>query len=139
MIGPPTNSARVNRHPIRSARSTPSSITKFVDANSNAIAAVKFAPLRKSDLANATAAYEHDDDAAPNPQAIAIVRGESSGSSRVISDFETSAWTAADNANPRTSAHRISHVIPNEMLSACAMPETGLNAMIGAPVTRCAV
>ena len=34
----------------------PSSITRFVEANSNAIAAVKFAPLRKSERASATEA-----------------------------------------------------------------------------------
>ena len=34
----------------------PSSITRFVDANSNAIAAVKFAPFRTRDRASATAA-----------------------------------------------------------------------------------
>jgi hypothetical protein len=56
MIGPPTNSASVNCHPIRSARITPSSITRLVDAISNAIAEVKFAPLRNSDRASATAA-----------------------------------------------------------------------------------
>ena len=34
----------------------PSSMTRFVEANSNAIAAVKSAPLRNSDRASATAA-----------------------------------------------------------------------------------
>ena len=34
----------------------PSSITRFVEANWNAIAAVKFGALRKSDRASATAA-----------------------------------------------------------------------------------
>jgi hypothetical protein len=34
----------------------PSSITRFVEAISNAIGAVKSAPLRKSDRASATAA-----------------------------------------------------------------------------------
>ena len=33
----------------------------------------------------ATAAYEHDDDAAPRPQATARVFGEASGSRRIIS------------------------------------------------------
>ena len=56
MIGPPTNSARVNCHPMSSARMMPSSITRFVEANWNAIAAVKLAPLRKIDRASATAA-----------------------------------------------------------------------------------
>lgn len=51
MIGPPMNSASVNCHPIVRARMSPSSITRLVDATSNAIAAVKFAPLRKRDHA----------------------------------------------------------------------------------------
>src|SRR6266705_1946137 len=88
-------------------------MTGFVDANSKAMAAVKLAPLRKIDRASATAAYEHEDDAAPRPEAISSVRGESSGRSRLISDFETTAWTIADNPNPRTSAHRISQNIAN--------------------------
>jgi SAM-dependent methyltransferase len=47
-----------------------SSSTRFVEANSNAMAAVKLAPLRNSERASATAAYEHDDDAAPRRRAI---------------------------------------------------------------------
>ncbi len=56
MIGPPINSARVNCQPMSSAKITPSSITRLVEAISNAIAAVKFAPLRNSARASATAA-----------------------------------------------------------------------------------
>src|SRR3989454_10935311 len=37
-----------------------------------------------------------EDDAAPRQAAIISVRGESSGRSRLISDFETTAWTIAD-------------------------------------------
>ena len=54
--GPPMNSARVNCHAISNARMIPSSITRFVEAISKAIAAVKLAPLRTSDRAKATAA-----------------------------------------------------------------------------------
>src|SRR5437867_3757811 len=111
--GPPTNSAAVNCQPSRSARTMPSSITRLVDEISNAIDAVKFAPLRKIDRASATAAYEHDDDAAPRPVAIASERGESSGISRVISDFDTTAWTTPDSAKPMISAQRISQNIAN--------------------------
>ena len=89
--GPPTNSARVNCHPMSSARIKPSSMTRFVLASANAVAAVKFAPLRKSDRASATAAYEQDDDAAPSPVAISRLRGESSGSNRAIVDLRTRA------------------------------------------------
>ena len=56
MIGPPTNSASVNCQPNSSHRITPSSSTRFVEPNWNAIAAVKFAPLRNSERASATAA-----------------------------------------------------------------------------------
>ena len=54
--GPPTNSASANCHPISSHSRIPSSITRFVDANSKAMAAVKSAPLRKMERASATAA-----------------------------------------------------------------------------------
>ena len=56
MIGPPTNSPAVNCQPIRTARMIPSSTTRLVEANWNAIAEVKSAPLRNSDRASATAA-----------------------------------------------------------------------------------
>ncbi len=56
MMNPPTNSAAVNCHAIRTASRMPSSITRFVEANWNAIAAVKSAPRRKIDRASATAA-----------------------------------------------------------------------------------
>src|SRR5450755_246025 len=65
MMGPPMNSARVNCQEISRARMMPSSTTRLVLAISNTIAAVKLAPLRNSDRASATAAYEHEDDAAP--------------------------------------------------------------------------
>src|SRR5439155_101024 len=108
---PPTNSASVNCYPSSRTMMIPSSMTRFVDANSKAMAAVKLAPLRKIERASATAAYEHEDDAAPRQAAIISVRDESSGRSRLISDFETTAWTIADNPKPRTSAHRISQDI----------------------------
>ena len=56
MNGPPTNSAAVNCHPSSRARITPSSTTRLVEAISNAIAAVKLAPLLNRDRASATAA-----------------------------------------------------------------------------------
>ena len=54
--GPPMNSPTTNCQPSRSAITIPSSKTRFVEAISKTIAAVKFAPLRKSDLASATEA-----------------------------------------------------------------------------------
>src|SRR5205823_8931318 len=68
--------------------------------------------------ASATEAYEHDDEAAPSAEATANVFGESSGRRRSIARFETTACTTAESAKPRISAHKISHVIPNEKLSA---------------------
>ncbi len=56
MIGPPMNSANVNRQPSNKARMIPSSITRLVLAISNAMAAVKLAPLRNNERARATAA-----------------------------------------------------------------------------------
>ena len=72
---------------------------------------MKLAPLRNSDRASATAAYEHDDEAAPSPVASASVRGRSSPSSRAIVSRRTTAWTTADRANPRISDQRICQVI----------------------------
>ena len=118
MAGPPVNSASVNCQPIKTARMMPSSMTRFVDANSNAIAAVKSAPFRKMERASATAAYEHDDEAAPRPQASPRERRESSGSSRVISDLETTACTMPDRVNPRMSAQSTSQNMAKAKLSA---------------------
>src|SRR6266508_6744204 len=128
--GPPTNSATVNCQPSSTARMTPSSLTRLVEANGKAIAAVKSAPLRKIDRASATAAYEHDDEAAPSPVARHTDRGESSGSSRLISPLETTACTAPDSAKPRISAHRISQSIANA--SPSAWP-TGASTLLTPP------
>ena len=56
MIGPATNSARVNCQPMPKARIRPSSTTRLVDAISNTIAEVRLAPRRSSARARATAA-----------------------------------------------------------------------------------
>ena len=86
-------------------------MTRLVLAISKTIAAVKLAPLRNSDRASATAAYEQEDDAAPSPVASASVLGLSSPSSRVMVWRRTSAWTTADKMNPRINDQTISHVI----------------------------
>ena len=96
----------------------PSSTTRLVEPISKAMAAVKSAPLRNSDRASATAAYEHDDDAAPSPVATARLRGRSSGSSRVTSSRRITACTTPDSANPRISAQRISQPIVPAIRSA---------------------
>jgi hypothetical protein len=54
-----------------------------------AMAAVKFAPVRKIDRAIATAAYEQDEEAAPSASAMLIERGLSSGRRRLNSRCET--------------------------------------------------
>ena len=97
----------------------PSSITRLVEAISNTIAAVKFAPLRNNERASATDAYEQLDEAAPRPVVISSVFGESSGISRRISPLETTACTNPESANPRISAHNTSQVIPNANETAC--------------------
>ena len=56
MTGAPTASANMNCQPMSTTRMVLSSLTRFVDAIWNAIAAVKLAPLRKTDRARATAA-----------------------------------------------------------------------------------
>src|SRR6266511_4236146 len=93
------------------------------------IAAVKFAPLRKSERASATAAYEQEDEAAPRPVARHNERGESSGMSRRISLFDTTACTAPERAKPRISAQRISQNMPKAKLSASkSSPNTSMSA-----------
>ena len=56
MMGPPTNSAAANCQPMRMTSTTPSSMTRLVDANMNTMAEMKSAPFWNSDLAMATAA-----------------------------------------------------------------------------------
>ena len=126
ITGPPTNSAAVNCHPRSSAMMIPSSITRLVDAISNTITAVKLAPLRNSARASATAAYEHEELATPNPVATASVLGESFPSSRSTVDRRTSAWTIADRENPRMSDHSISQVIPPAIVRACPSASSAL-------------
>src|SRR5712671_6435703 len=111
MIGPPANSARVNCQDSSSAMMMPSSMTRLVLAISKVIAAVKLAPRRNSARASATAAYEHDDEAAPRPVASASVFGLSSPSSRATVCRRTTACTTADKVNPRISDQVICHVI----------------------------
>ena len=79
----------------------PSSATILVEANSKAITAVKFAPLRNTERVIATAAYEHEEEAAPRPRAYQIVRGLSSGRSLLLSFF---ACTIPEMENPSASA-----------------------------------
>ncbi len=104
----------------------PNSTTRLVEPISNAMAAVKLAPLRNRDRARATAAYEHDDDAAPSPAATARVRGRSSPIRDTIVERRTTACTTADRAKPRISAHRISQVIDPASANAWPMAASAL-------------
>ncbi len=56
MIPPPTNSASANCQPIKTQRTIPSSITRFVDANMKTRELTKSAPRWKSVFAIADAA-----------------------------------------------------------------------------------
>ena len=75
MIAPPTNSASANCHPISSHNTMPSSTTRLVEANMKTIDVVKSAPRANSDLLNAAAANEHDEDTIPRNPALATVAG----------------------------------------------------------------
>src|SRR5215472_3002208 len=121
MIGPPMNSARVNCHDSSSANMMPSSMTRFVLAISKAIAATKLAPRRISARASATAAYEHDDEAAPRPLASASVLGLASPSILATVSRRTTACTMADRVKPRISDQVICQVIDPATPSAWPM------------------
>jgi hypothetical protein len=56
MTAPPTNSAAANCQPIKTSSTTPSSMTRFVEANMKTIALTKSAPFWNSDFAIAVAA-----------------------------------------------------------------------------------
>ena len=57
----------------------------------------------------------------PSPQATVMVRGESSGSRRLISSFDTTAWTTADKKKPRMRAHKSSQAMLSVMRTACSI------------------
>src|SRR5438874_3738613 len=131
--GPPTNSAAANCHPISTMMMMVNSATKLVEASSNAIAAVKSAPLRKIDRARATAAYEQEDDAAPRAHAMVSDFGESFGKSRVISLLETTACTTADKPKPRMRGHKISQNMANAIHSAWPISVRVFMSILGLP------
>ena len=75
MMTPPTYSAAANCQPISTTSTTPSSTTRFVDANMKIIEVTKSAPLANSDFAIAEAAYEQDEESAPNTEARVTAAG----------------------------------------------------------------
>src|SRR3954451_17651934 len=117
MIGPPMNSAAANCHPMSTSRTTPSSRTRFVDANMNTIAATKSAPFWKSDFAIAVAAKEQLDEIMPNPVERATAGARWSPISRCMSSLDTNVCTAPDRVKPRTSAHSVAQNMKNASLT----------------------
>src|SRR4051794_9132821 len=108
---PPTYSANVNCQPMSSHIMAPISITRLVEAIWKAMTEVKFAPRRNKARANATAAYEHDDEAMPRPVAVINERGRASGNNLDTCRLLTTDSTTAARKNPRINAHKISQVI----------------------------
>ncbi len=90
----------------------PSSTTRLVEAISNTITAVKSAPFLNRLRASATAAYEQEELAMPNPVARAKLLGESFPNRCSMVPLRTSAWTIADRAKPKINDQRICQVMP---------------------------
>ena len=122
MIAPPTNSASANSKPISSHSTMPSSTTRLVLAIMNTIAAVKSAPRANNVLARAEDAYEQDELMTPKKDDFARVRGRWLPRAACISVRDTNAWTAPDNAKPRTSAQRVSQNMKNASSRPCQAP-----------------
>src|SRR3954453_5641200 len=95
---PPRYSASVNCQPSRTHRTSPSSHTRLVEANWNASADAADAPFWNRLLAMAMAAYEHDEDAAPSPVALASGATLPPESAFWMRSRGTHAWTIADMA-----------------------------------------
>ena len=120
MITPPTNSPSANCQPSSTQITIPSSITRFVEANMKTIELTKSAPRWKSVLAIADAAYEHEDDAAPNNVARPISRGPRRPSTRSIDTRGTNACTAPEIPKPRIRAQSVAQNMKNASRSECA-------------------
>ena len=133
MTKPPANSAARNCHPSRISSTNPSSKTRLVEANSKMIALGSVAPLRNSVRASATAAYEHDDDAAPNAVASTNERASSRPSARAMARLGTNVSTPADRRNPSASGQSTCQNITKARRSASpTWPNT--NATAGQPL-----
>ena len=115
---PPTHSASVNCQPSSSHKTTPSSITRFVDENRNASDGTSAAPLAKIDRVTAADAYEHDELAAPKTVARAISFGPSRPSSDRTRAFETTVWMTPEIAKPSTRLQPTCQNMPSASNSA---------------------
>ena len=90
------------------------------------------APPANSDRAIATAAYEHEEEAAPSPVAVATGRQPSPPSARRMRSRGTHACTTAEMANPSTRAHQTAHAISSEF----EMPSQIVLTMLVMPLPR---
>src|SRR6202171_5341661 len=119
MSRPPANSAATNCQPSRMRRTRPSSKTRFVDANSKMIALPKLAPRRNRALPTATAAYEHDELAAPKPHARRKPFRSGLPRVRATARFDTTVWTIAESRKPKASGQRTSQSMKSAICRAC--------------------
>ena len=99
----------------------PSSQTRLVDANWNASAEAADAPFWNRLLPMAMAAYEHDEEAAPSPVAVAMGFKPPPERAFWMRSRGTHAWTTAEMKKPKTSAHQTSQPIRNASRSPCQM------------------
>jgi hypothetical protein len=101
----------VNCQPSSTHSTSPSSQTRFVDANWKASAETALAPFWNRLFAIAIAAYEHEDEAAPSAVARSTGRAPSPASAAWTRSRGTHACTIAEMRKPRTSAHQTSQAI----------------------------
>jgi hypothetical protein len=85
----------------------PNSITKFVDANIKTFADTKSAPFWKIDFDIADAAYEQDEEANPNIEALKVQTADPLPSFFSISFFLKNDWITPDRLNPKTRAQNV--------------------------------
>ncbi len=122
MITPPTYSAATNCQPISTTSTTPSSITRLVDANMKIIEVTKSAPLANRDFAIAEAAYEQDEESAPNTEARVTAAGPRSPSLARSASLGTNACTTPESPKPRISAQSVSQSMKKASRSEEPMP-----------------
>src|ERR1700744_741844 len=116
---PPRYSATVNCQPMRIHSTRPSSHTRLVEANWKASALTAEAPLTNKERAIATAAYEHDDEAAPSTVAREVGPAPDPPNVRSIRSRGTHAWTIAEMAKPKTSAHHTAQAMRRASRTPC--------------------